>query len=78
MLSILCKITIKKKGIRIDNHSYQRNDDFAVGMSLEYDIRSDALTKGDVIVNLAVNSQDNFPIIANQRLGATVWIDLQL
>jgi len=45
-------------------------------MSLEYDTRSDALTKVDVVVNLAVNSQDNFPIIADQRLGATVWIDL--
>ena len=46
-------------------------------MGLECDIRSDALTKGNVVVDLAVNSQNNFPIVADQRLGPTVWVDLQ-
>ena len=45
-------------------------------MSLECDPRADALTKVDVVVNFAVNGQDNFSIVADQRLGATVWIDL--
>jgi hypothetical protein len=78
MFAILCKSQSgrKEEGWTFI-HSYQRDDDFAIGISLECNIRSEALTKGNMIVNFAVNSQDNFPIVAGQRLGAAVWIDLQ-
>ena len=55
---------------RADTH--QGNDDLAVGMGLEFDIWADALSESDVVVNLAIDGQNDFAILAHEWLGPGV------
>lgn len=55
-----------------ESATYQGDDRFTVRMCLEFYIGANTFAKRDVVVYLSVNGKDNFTVLTNQRLCATV------
>lgn len=53
-------------------HTHQRYDGLAIRMSFEVVLRFQTLLELEMVVDLPVNSKDDFSIVTDERLGTGV------
>ncbi len=53
-----------------DTHKWQ--DDLAIRMGLEFHVLSEFFTESDMIVNFAIDGEDELSVFANERLCSRI------
>lgn len=56
-----------------DLDAYQWDDNLTIGVCFELDVGANAGTKSNVVVNFTVDGKDYFAVLANQRLGTSIF-----